>query len=125
MLRDKKTQFYLTKTPKDIKNSKLFWELYQNDIKIKSDKSNHLTPNFIFFYNEILTNEVDITNAFNKHFSFFVSKKNVSDSDCNSFIFKNFQNIYASNQLKLQNFNFSFSNVNADEVLDLLNDQLN
>ena len=46
MLRDKKTQFYLTKTPKDIKNSKLFWELYQNDIKIKSDKSNHLTPNY-------------------------------------------------------------------------------
>ena len=85
MLRDKKTQFYLIKTPKVIKNSKLFWELYQNDIKIKSDKSNHLTPNSIYFDNEILTNEVDITNAFNKHFSSFVSEKNVSDSDCNSF----------------------------------------
>ena len=55
-------------------------------------------------------------------FHLLFRKKNVSDSDCNSFIFKNFQNIYASNQLKLQNFNFSFSNVNADEVLDLLND---
>ena len=46
----------------------------------------------------------------------------ITISECNSFIFKNFQNIYASNQLKLPKFNFSFSNINNVEVLDLLND---
>ena len=101
MLRDKKTKFYLTTTPKDVKNSKLFWEFYQNEMKIKSDKSNYNTPNSILFNNKILSNDDDITDAFNKHFSSLVSENNVNDSDCNGFIFKNFQNIYASNQLKL------------------------
>ena len=79
MLRDKKTKFYLTTTHKDVKNSKLFWEFYQNEMKIKSDKSNYKTPNSILFNNKILSNDDDITDAFNKHFSSFVSENNDND----------------------------------------------
>ncbi len=92
-LREKKILYFIDKTPKDFTNSKNFWELYQADIKIKSEKSTNISPESVFVNNALLTDTFEITNAFNSHFSSFSPDISIDDTDCRHFIFKSFQNM--------------------------------
>ena len=119
-MRDKKTFFYLNKTPKDFTNSKNFWEFYQSSLKIKSDKSSNNCPDSIIFNNELITDAFEITNKFNTHFASFASDSSVSDNDSRKFTLNSFQSMMKMNSSYLNNENFEFAKVTHDEVLDLL-----
>jgi hypothetical protein len=121
LLRDKKISYFFDKTPKDIKNSKKFWEFYQSSIKIKSDKSANNCPESILLNNSVITDTQAITNTFNKHFSSFISESNVKDIDCRKFIFDSFQNMYNSDitgKIKQKNELFDFSQIDKEELSD-------
>jgi hypothetical protein len=118
-LREKKILYFIDKTPKDFTNSKNFWELYQADIKVKSDKSSNKSPESVFVNNALLTDTFEITNAFNSHFSSFSPDISIDDTDCRHFIFKSFQNM---NKVSNISSSFDFTEINRDEVLDLLKD---
>ena len=121
LLRDKKINYFASKTSKDIKNSRKFWEFYQSSVKIKSDKSGNKSLDSLKVDGSIVTDKIDIMNAFSKHFSSFESEKEVNNRDCNKFILNTFQDINKQSKNSSRK-EFSFTCIKKKEVIDLLQD---
>ena len=60
LLRDKKIDFYINKTPIGFTNSKNFWEFYQSSMKIKSDKSVNECPETLIYENSIISDNLSL-----------------------------------------------------------------
>lgn len=119
LLRDKKIAFFANKSPKDFKASKKFWQLYQGSIKMRSDKARGLRlPDSIQHNGSTITDPIEITNSFNKHFSSFSSAKNVSTEDCHKYILKSLK----ASCPKAPEENFKFKHTTSSEVERLIKD---
>lgn len=95
--------------------SEKFWSFYKSSFKIKSYKFANQGIDSIN-YNEWLLDPQDIADAYNLHFCFFKSERNLNDEDCKRFIFDSFKK---QNSNPLSNL-LSFKNTNIDEVNKLI-----
>ena len=116
-------EYFQTRSIKDFKNSKLFWQFYSNSIKIKSDKSNNQLsiPGELYDDDKLLSlDQAAFGNVFNHFFSSLSSNSNgTSLSESDRYIDNTFNKLRTESLLP--NSTFSFRPTSSVIVSNLLN----
>jgi hypothetical protein len=114
----KQTNYFSDKSPSDFKNSKKFWNFYSQYVKLKRDGSKDNNNNFAISVNDVISNDKSVvSNAFVDFFSNLSSSSISTIDESKQFIFEHFR----THKLGVNGAKFSFSHINAESVLDLIN----
>lgn len=117
--KDKMISYFKDKTPKDMKNSKRFWEFYSTFVKIKSHKDNHSSSSTIKNGDELITSSGEISDVFNIFFTSLTSNSSANLDECKLFSDQIFDE---NTDLKNKNINeFNFKQVDNKTVENLFN----
>ena len=116
LTRSKMISYFEFKSPKDFKNSKKFWKLYKNTIKIRSDKSGSDGPTQIMNDSNAVSDPAEIAELFNKFFTSINSVSLSSNNESVQFIEKHFNNLKKEKIFDTKLDGFSFSRVSEVEV---------
>lgn len=114
--RKKMITYFEFKSAKDFKNSKKFWKLYKNTIRIRSDKSGFDGPTQIIHDSNAVSDPAIIADLFNKFFTSINSVSLSSKNDSVQFIDKHFNTLKKDKIFNTKFDGFSFSRVTETEV---------
>ena len=116
LLRQKRTDFYISKSAKDFKSSRLFWDFYSSSIKTKRGKCKESNvPNKIRADQSTFTKHGEIANKFSEHFSAYNSSSSIDVKNCSSFINSCFR--ANSKLMPKHSISFNFTPISAS-ILD-------
>ena len=131
--RHKMREFFETKTMKDFKTTKEFWNFSSSHVPIKSDKSTVFVPQCLLINNKEVNDPQLIANEFNFFFTNLSSTSNAESVSCVDYVTKTFSNIirdsdkYIYNNFKLLKADnklntktFGFKLIELRELLDCL-----
>ena len=106
--RSKMKEYFATKTSKDFKNSKKYWQFYSASMKIKSDKSanNNLPLNELKSESNIYTNPDEFGNIFNLFFTNLSSSSLSTKEEGEQFINNTFTELKRKNKITTSTFAF-------------------
>ncbi len=116
--RSKETEYFTSKTTKDFKTSKAFWDFYSSSIKIRSDKSEEGSISAMKFNGQTVTESTKIADGFNVFFTSLPVNSKYSKYDCSNFVFNYFKFLKKINKLNIKQ--FAFRPFVVTEVLDEL-----
>ena len=105
-LRRKMKSFFEEKSTKDFKSSKDFWKFYNKFVvKSKKSKDDQLISNiFDANKNKMVSEPVDVANAFNKFFTNIKGESEISLQESKDFINNNFRSYKSNNLLSTETF---------------------
>jgi hypothetical protein len=116
LFRSKLSAYMVNKTIKDFKSMKEYWTHQSKHVPVRSDKSNQSTPSALLLNELEISDEDQIADAFNCHFTNFESMPtktvpeclhNVSrafvkiEEDSDKYLFNNFKNLKRDNLLNI------------------------
>ena len=124
LVKTKMIKYFKDTSPKDFKNSKIFWEFYSNTIKLNSSKSTNNAPTTIINDTQTGTNPEEISEMFSLFFTSLTSESTIDRLESKVFIEKTFDEInekrVKSNLKALNCEKFEFLPVNPDQVQQLI-----
>ncbi len=121
MNRAKMKDYFASKTQKDFKNSKKFWNFYSSTIKIKSDKSAQVgIPGTILNNGIEFNGDEQISDMFNVFFTTISSGSKASLDNSKGFTAKLFNKLKRESKIRVLGTNFEFTRCESDTVTRLL-----
>lgn len=101
--------YFSKKSAKDFKNTKKFWKFYRDSIKIRSDKSGSTVPTNIIKDGIEISDQTELAEIFNAHFTSIGSCSLSSSDKCTRFIKSHFNDLKNRNVFTtdIDGFNFT------------------
>ena len=98
--------YFESKSIKDFKNSKLFWQFYSASINIKSSKQIDQNSITIEYENQLISEPHLVGDIFNNFFTSLTSNSLATSEECNQFVSENFNTLKKENILQTKVFSF-------------------
>jgi hypothetical protein len=119
--RSKIKEYFASRTQKDFKNSKKFWQFHSSLISIKSDKSaSPAMPDCMTSNNIEFNGDDEISTMLNSFFTTISSSSTASPDECENFTANLFNRLKKQNKIQVPSTNFEFSHCDSSTVTRLL-----
>ena len=135
LYRNKMSKYFESKTIKDFKETKDFWNLHASHIQVKSDKSTSTLPSCINVNGIEIDDQQAIADSFNGFFTNLSSTSDVNEVDSGNYIHMTFTNMgrdinkYVYNNFKIvkdatefRNAKFKFEKFTLKQMRECLNE---